>query len=76
MGFDPRTQAIFGMAVALATVEGKKVSAVLRRKREQRQADTVARAAADMAGGGTIVQVDPNERGAQAMAGTWPRPVN
>lgn len=66
---DPKTLAWLTMAGALAWVEAPKLRDVAARKRAEREDAKVNRAAAAQAGGGTVVPLDPSQRGERPAMG-------
>lgn len=73
IGFDPKHQALFAFMAAVGYVELPRVRNRLARQKAEREQARVNSAAADLAGGGTVVALDPEGRMPGRQEG-WPRP--
>lgn len=72
MGFDPKHQAIMALAIAVVSVEAPKIRNRLARKRAEAEAEQVAEQARNLAPGGTVVPLNPDQRAHPEMG--FPRP--
>lgn len=69
VGFDPKTMALITAATVVLTVEAPKVQALLARKKAMREAARVTEEAERLAGGSTVVPLDPTGMGGHRRPG-------